>query len=360
MNATEATEFLQRARCRRAAVILFTRQLAMLFRSGVSLVPALEILAVQPDEPALGAVVEEICRQVESGHRLSRALTLAPRVFPEVYVNMVAIGENTGNLAQSLERLADWLEADDTVARRVRRALSYPGFVLLLTAAMSLFLFQAVLPKFAELFTNVDMELPLATRMMLSLVVLVKNPGVWLLYSAGLLALGWWLRDLYRTEYGARMMFGWLLDIPLLGPMLQMATVGRFATAAAALLDAGVPLQNSMRMAAKASGSPLLAADATHLVAAVEEGEKLSVHLERTSQLYPAFLTQMVQAGEESARLGSMLGRVGSFLSQELDTRLQALNAVLEPLLLGVVAAVVGFVLLSVLLPLYSYIGTLA
>ncbi|MGE0487788.1 MAG: type II secretion system F family protein [Vulcanimicrobiota bacterium] len=351
---------MDKVRCPAHIVILFTRQLATMVRTGVPILVALDTLSHQPEHPNFGEVISTVAARVASGHHFSASLALFPRIFPKVYLAMVSIGENTGHLDVALEQLADWQESDDKLYRRVKGALTYPAFVMMLTCALTLILFYTVLPNFINIFQEMDIELPMTTKVMILITNLVKNPGAWVVGLALAAAILVGIRDLYRTEAGGVAIFRFLSSIPLLGTMLRLATTSRFAAAASALINAGVDLPRSLRMSAHASGSPVLRADARWLSESLQEGTLASDHMATRPDIYPTTLTHMIKAGEESSHLADMFSRVAGYYDTEVGFKIETLGAALEPLLLGFVAFVVGFIVLSVLVPLYSYLGTLA
>ncbi len=351
---------MEKVRVPAITTVLFTRQLAIMLKTGVPIMNALDTLSHQPEQPNFGEVVNTVAERVSQGHHFSSSLAKFPRVFPSVYIAMASIGENTGHLDASLERLADWQEADDRLYRRVKGALTYPAFVFILTCFLTLILFYTVLPNFINIFNEMEIELPAMTKVMIAVTNTVKNPGAWVVGLAVLLGGFAALRDLYRTEAGSVMIFRFLLAIPMIGPMLRLATTSRYAATAAALIDSGVDLPRSLKMSAHASGSPVLIADAKSMVNSIQEGELVSAHMATRPEVYPRTLSQMVAAGEESSHVSDMYARLASYYDTEVEAKIETLGAALEPLLLGFVASIVGFIVLSVLIPLYSYLGTLA
>lgn len=351
--------WMAKVRCKPALVVLFTRQLATMLRTGVPILHALDTLSHQSENPNFGEVVSTVAERIGHGHTFSSTLSRFPRVFNRVYVTMAAIGERTGQLDESLERLANWQERDFKLFQRVRSALTYPAFVLGLSAFLTLMLFYSVLPGFITVFNDMDMELPLMTRMMVTITNAVKNPGAWLVVMAAV-GLGFGaVRDIYKTEKGAMELFRVVLAVPVIGSLLHFATTARYCAAVGALLSAGLDLPKSLNLGAQASGSPVLAWDAKALINNILEGESVASYMVSRPDIYPSTLCQMVAAGEESSHLAPMYERVASFYDQEVNFKIEAFSAALEPLLLGMVASVVGFVVLSIFIPMYSYIGKL-
>lgn len=340
-------------------VVLFTRQLATMLRTGVPITHALDTLSHQSEYPNFGEVVGTISRKIGEGHSFSVILSRFPRVFPKVYVSMAQVGEKTGQLDDALERLAVWQERDFKLYQRVKGALTYPLFVLGLSAFLTLMLFYSVLPGFVSIFEEMNIELPWTTRMMVALTNAIKNPGAWLIAVAVLGGLFGWLRDYNKTPRGAVNIFRFLLKVPLLGTMLRFATTARYSSAVATLLSNGLDLPKSLKLGAEASGSPVMAADADTLMNAVMQGDTLSEYMRAHPETYVPTLTHMITAGEEASNLATMYERVASYYDTEVNFKIETLSAALEPILLCCVATVVGFVVLSIFIPMYSYLGKL-
>lgn len=338
-------------------VVIFTRQLASMLASGVPLAQAMDTLSHQPDAPVFGEVIRLCGQRLETGSKLSHCLTFFPRVFPTIFVTMVAIGEETGALEDALERLAIWLERDDALRQRLKSAVTYPGFVLSLSVGLTLALFYTVMPGFISIFTDMKVELPLITRIVVAITNYLRNPGAVL---AGLAVLGLGLHALRRwlaTPRGWLSFFSVALRLPVLGPMLRFGGISRYCAAMEALLETGMDITRSLQLAAAASGSPVIEKDSALLVASViSAGGMVSEHMRYADDVYPATMTNLVASGEETSQLSEMYGRCAAYYDMEMNYKVEALGAALEPLMLFLVSMVVGTIVLSVFLPMYSYI----
>lgn len=320
---------------------------------------ALETLSHQDEDPRFGEVISDCATQVASGHAYSHSLAPFKKVFSRVYVALVTVGERTGQLDDALERLATWQEQDAELIQRVRGALFYPSFVLALTAVLTLLLFYTVMPGFLSIFEELRIELPWPTRVLLFFANVVDNPGTWV-FSIPLALFAWTaLRDVYRLPKGGVAIFRFLLSVPVVGGLLYHSTNARYAATAATLLDSGLDLPRVLRMSGRASGSKVLEFDAESLARNVEEGQMVSQHMAARPEIYPVTLAQMVLAGEESARLDIMLARAADYFDLEMRFRVDGLGAALEPVLIGLIGFIVGFILLALLVPLYTFLGTL-
>lgn len=338
-------------------VVIFTRQLASMLASGVPLSQATDTLSHQPDAPVFGEVIRICGERLETGSRFSHCLTFFPRVFPNIYVTMVAIGEETGGLEDALDRLAIWLERDDALRQRLKSAVTYPAFVLSLSVILTLALFYTVMPGFISIFMEMKVELPLITRIVVAITNFLSNPGA-VLSGLALLGLGLhFLRRWLLTPQGWLSFFSFALRVPVLGSMLRFGGVARYCAAMEALLETGMDITKSLKMAAAASGNPLIERDSALLVASViSEGGLVSEHMRYANDVYPATMTNLVASGEETSQLSGMYGRCAAYYDMEMNYKVEALGAALEPLMLFFVSMIVGTIVLSVFLPMYSYI----
>ena len=351
--------WMEKVRCPSNVVVLFTRQLATLLRSGFPIVQALDTLSFQDEYPNFGEVVATIAKKIEEGHRFSVCLGLFPRVFSKAYVSMVAIGERTGQLDGVLDRLATWLENDSRTYQRVKGAVSYPLFVLGLAIVLGLLVFYTVLPGFVQVLDRMDVELPLLTRVVFGITNAVKNPGAWLALVAAGTILGLKIKDFNSSRSGALRIYSLLSRIPLLGSLLLFSSVARYCAAVGALLSSGVDLITTLRLAAEASGSPVLKRDADKMIQDVSSGLHISEHMLQHPRIYPPTVSHLVVAGEEASDLPLMFTRLAAYYDSELNYRLDSFSAALEPILIVGVGGVVATVVLSIFQPMYSYLATL-
>ncbi len=338
----------------------FTRQLAAMLAAGVPLLCGLETLSPQAEFPHFGLVIENLAEEVSSGTQFSRAISYHPRLFSQVYVTLIRVGEETGTLESSLDLLADWLEKEDSVKRKLLSAFTYPAGILLVSALLSVLLFTTVLPTFARIFEEMKISLPLLTRIVMGLTYLICQPWAWVLTIIAALGLyQLWLKT-WQSPSGSRRLFGAIQRIPVFGSLLYHGSLTRYAASSQALLRSGIDLLKTSRLAGQASGSPLLAQDCRRVAKSIEDGETLSTALQSQPSLYSATLVQMLQAGEEASLLPEMLVRVAGFHELELNTSIDTLSATLEPLMLLGVAFMVGSIVLSIYLPLYSTLINMA
>lgn len=348
---------LQRAVVSPKALVLFARQFVVLLRAGVPLVESLSTLCLQEEFPQFGRVIEQVTRRVESGYRLSDSLARFPGVFSKIFVVMVQIGEKSGNLDDSLDRLAGWLERDSELRHRIRSALTYPAFIIGLTLTLTMGLFYGVMPAFLNIFEEMHVELPLLTKMVIAFTHGVRNPLAWIV-SGALLGAAWHqLKRSWEDERGRVVLYGLARRVPLLGSILWNGSSSRFCCAVEALLSSGSNLHSTLLLAGQVSGSPLLAQDVKRLARAIMDGEQASEYMLLHPEIYSATMTHMAAAGEEVSRLPEMFGRASEFHGLEMESQVDALKAALEPLMLAAVAVIVGIIIFAVFLPLYGFLN---
>ncbi len=338
-------------------VVFFTRQLATMIQTAIPIVPALHSLSEQADDPTFEKVLKEVCRHVETGQSFSHSLSLFPRVFPRLYHTMVAVGESTGQMDESLDILAGWLERDQMFRSRVKSALVYPAFILALSLTLTVALFHSVLPSFLKIFDQLVIELPAPTRVLIVLSGAARNPTVWLVAAFLLLVVWGRLRRYTKTKVGSIRIFRVLSVVPVLGNILTASSTSRYACAMAALLENGVNLTKALPLAALASESPLLKLDSADLAWNMTNGASLTEHMRNEPDIYDDILVQLVAVGEETSELAGMYGYAARYYDMETTNALDAFSAAIEPVLLCLVAGIVGFIMLGLFLPMYSYLS---
>ena len=359
MDRDKEREKARKLRVPSKALVIFIRQLSIMLRSGIPVTYALDTLSNQPDSKVLGQVVARLSKMLGEGHKLSHAMSYFPGIFDQVFVAMVAIGEESGQLDVTLERLAGWRERDFELVRMVKGALSYPMFILALTGTLTFFLFYSILPNFLKIFEEMKVETPMITKITMGITNAAQNPGVWLIVTAISVAIYGLVREQWKTDEGRIRIFKVIQEVPVAGYLVRLTTVSRFAGAVETLMDSGLGLQKTLRLGGLSSGSPIVAKASEELVQRVQDGEQLSEYIMMRVDLFPGSFAQYVATGEETSQVAKMMGEAARMLDEEVGYKVEALGATLEPFLLGMVAGIVGFVLLSIFVPLYSHIGSL-
>ena len=358
-SGRESKEWMARVRVSGREVVLFTRQLAALVEAGVPLVKALDSLSKQAESAAFAEVLWTVHDTVTAGAYLSQAAAQFPQVFAPLYIRMLRVGETTGALVASLRKLADWQERTVEVQRRVQSALVYPAFVLGLGASITLGIFLFILPPFLEVLEGMKVELPWVTKLMALLVRCVVSPGFWLASASGLALLVLHVGSLRAEDKRAQACWDLLLRIPGLGRVLQLSTLARYTFSLSTLLDAGCDVITTWSLAAESSGNPSIIADRARLLERINGGVSVSAAMAEKKEVYTATLVQFSRGGEETARVPKMLGSLRHIFESEVDLAVDRFTVLLEPLLVALVACLTGLCMISIFLPLYSFLSKL-
>lgn len=332
-------------------LVQFTQQLATLLGAGQPLDRALTILLDMPEEPRARDIIADVRDAVRGGAPLSTALERQHGVFSRLYVNMVRAGEAGGSLHDTLRRLADYLERTRALRGRVINALIYPAILLVVVGLALLFLLGYVVPQFAQMYESLDVEQPWFTSAVMALGGFVQQ--FWFLLIATPLVALWWF-DRKRREPVFRDRFdAWLLERKLVGPLVAKLETARLARTLGTLLKNGVPLLSALGISRNVLFNRALWADVEAAADQVKNGHGLAVSLGRGKR-FPRLALQMIQVGEESGALDSMLLKTADTFEQETGQAMERLLALLVPVITVVLAAVVALVVLAVLLPLYD------
>jgi len=330
-------------------VAIMTRQLATLVRAGIPLVDSLGALVDQVEKEELKRVLTVVREKLNEGTSFAKTLEQHPRAFPPLFVNMVAAGEASGTLEQVLERLADFMEAQSRLRGKVGAALAYPILMMIIGTTLISVLMVAVVPKVTTIFESMDRALPWYTQVLIATSNFAANYW-WLLL--GLLGIFVWrFRKWKKTKEGRLKWDGFTLRTPIFGKLLQMLAVARFAKTLATLLAAGVPLLKAMDIVCNVLDNALLEEVVREATGSIREGESIADPLKRSGQ-FPPIVTHMIAVGEKSGQLEQMLESVATAYDAQVETRVQALTSLLEPLMIVFMGGAVAFIAFSILMPL--------
>ena len=335
---------------RRKEITAFTREISALLGAGIPIPQALEGLGEQEENPVLRATILEISDAVRKGTSLSTALDGHPKLFSKLYVNMVRVGEEGGVLPRVMADLADLLEHEDEVRSEVIAAVSYPIFVLCFGVVAVTILLTFVLPRLFGMMQEMRAALPLPTVILLKVSGFLQHSWFWLL--AGLATVGGGLRWYVRRPDGAEVWDRIKLRLPLIGPLLLAAALGRFARTLGTLVKSGVSLLPALKIVENTIGNRVLAQQIARVAEETRGGDSLAAPLRKLG-IFPRSVVQMIDVGEETGQLDEMLLKVAMIEERHMRARTKTVVSVLGPLLIVVVGAIVGFVALAVLLPIF-------
>lgn len=340
-------------------VALFSRQLSSMTIGGVGLLQSLDVLSEQADDPRMAFVSRQLATKLGQGYAFSKAASEFPKIFPPVYFHLLRAGESTGRLVEVISRLADLLEREENLLKRVKSAISYPLFVLVLTAVMTLGLFSTVLPGFAEFYKDFEVPLPALTALLMKATEWVQTWWFWVLLVLTIVGLTKFIRYSWQILERRLVMFTFLTWIPLVGPILRYSCLARFCWVMELTLDSGLDVVRAVNLGCLASGSPILEVEAKRVSHGIAEGEHLSDLMYQRPDIHPHILHQMVMMGEETSQNSEAFGRAASWFEQDVEGRIQNFQAALEPILMGLISFVVGVIVMSVFLPLYGLLDKL-
>jgi type IV pilus assembly protein PilC len=334
-------------------LVVFSRQLATLINAGLPIVRALYVLSEQTNNPKLKDVVVAVRKDVEAGLSLSEALEKHPKVFSRLYTEMVKAGEIGGILDGVLLRLADQLERDQDLRRKIRSALTYPVVVLILAILAASFMLIFIVPVFAKMFQDLGGTLPLPTRICMAISDILTSVWGVFVYAGMALAVVMFLRW-KKSESGRKVWGRAVLRIPFkIGDVVKKATLARFSRTLATLSAAGVPILQSIEITATSSGNWVVEKALLESRDAVREGIPIYKPLE-TEPVFPPMVTRMIAVGEETGDIDGMLTKIAEFYESEVDAAVKALTSIIEPLMIVVVGSIVGAIVISMYLPMFK------
>jgi type IV pilus assembly protein PilC len=335
-------------------IAVFTRQFSVMIDAGLPLVQCLEILATQQPNRVFQSVLNAIRSDVESGATLADAMRKHPKVFDDLYVNMVAAGEAGGILDTILQRLSLYIEKIVKLRAAVRGALIYPVAVMVIAVVVVWVILTFVIPVFADLFTGLGAELPLPTKLTIALSHFLRR--WWWLMIGGIIGSVIGLKQYHKTDKGKRVLDGLMLKMPVLGMLLRKIAVARFCRTLATLTSSGVPILDGLDITAKTAGNSIVEDAIIKVRKAVEEGKTISEPL-RETKVFPSMVVQMMAVGEQTGALDTMLGKIADFYEDEVDEATANLLALLEPVMISFLGVVIGGIVVSMYLPMFSLIS---
>jgi len=343
--------FLQRKSIGVKDLSVFTRQFATMVNAGLPLVQCLDVLARQQEKPFFKGVIAQVMTDVEGGSTLAEGLAKHPKVFSDLFVNMIAAGEAGGILDLILTRLAVFLEKADALQRKVKGAMMYPAIVLTVAVVACVFMLMGVIPVFAKMFEDFGGELPMPTRIVMGMSNFLS--AYWWALIAGIFAFVVLFKK-YRDTEGGRMRTDRLsLRIPVLGSVLRKSAVSRFTRTLGTLIGSGVPILQGLDITSKTAGNKVLQEAIGKTAESISQGDTIAEPL-AASGVFPPMVVQMISIGEQTGALDEMLAKIADFYDDEVDTAVEALTAAIEPLMIVLMGTMVGGMLVAMYLPMFK------
>ncbi len=335
-------------------IVIFTRQFATMINSGLPLVQSLDILAEQTDNSALQKTIRDVLYDVESGHTLADAIGKHPKVFTELFANMVAAGEAGGILDTILLRLATFLEKNDALIRKIKGAMIYPAVIFTVAGLAVVTLLIFVIPTFQQMFEAAGVPLPLPTRIVIGMSQILQD--WWWALGGGIFAAVLGIRYAYTTDAGRLNIDRLLLVLPILGDLQRKSAVARFTRTLGTLISSGVSILEGLEITAKTAGNRVIHDAVMNSRASIAGGETIAGPL-KESGVFPPMVVQMINVGEQTGGLDEMLTKIADFYDDEVDTAVDALLSAMEPIMIVVLGVVVGGMIVAMYLPIFDMIN---
>jgi len=316
-------------------LMIFTRQLATLIDSGLPLLKGLNVLAKQEPNPVLKGTITSIADSVQGGSTFSESLAQHPKLFNKLYVNMVKAGELGGVLEIVLTRLAEYMEKANKLKNKIVSAMVYPFIVMFIAVAILVFLMVVVVPQFKKMFDDMEQKLPAISEFVFN-------------FSDGLMA---------NFKSGREAVDGFKLKMPLLGDLQRKSAISRFSRTLGTLVTSGVPILQALNITSETSGNVVVSKAITNIHSAVKEGESIVTPMS-ASNVFPPMVISMVDVGEETGKLPDMLLKVADVYDDEVDNAVSALTSIIEPLMIIILAVIVGTIVIAMFLPLIKMMNS--
>jgi type IV pilus assembly protein PilC len=336
-------------------VVIFTRQFATMINSGLPLVQSLTILAEQTENKVFAKIITQVLNDIQAGQTLADSMKKHPKVFTELYTNMVAAGEAGGILDVILMRLAVFLEKNDALVRKIKGAMTYPAVMLFVVVIATTILLWKVVPVFATIFTSSGLELPAPTRVVLAISEFLQNYIFYMVLAA--VGAVFMIRRYYQTDNGQLTIDRMLLRMPVLGGLLRKSAVSRFTRTLGTLISSGVSILEGLQITARTSGNRVIHDAVMQSRASIAGGATIAEPL-KASGVFPPMVVQMINVGEQTGGLDDMLSKIADFYDDEVDAAVTALTSILEPIMIVVMGVVIGGMVVAMYLPMFDMINT--
>lgn len=335
-------------------IVVFTRQFATMIDAGLPLVQCLEILTAQTENKVLAKTIGEVRQDVEAGSTYADALRKHPKVFDDLYVNMVAAGEAGGILDTILNRLAKHIEKAMKLKKQVKTAMVYPAVIMCVAIIIIAILMVWVIPVFAKMFADFGGALPAPTQLVVSASHFMKSNIIYMMIGAGVFIFAF--RRFYRTPMGRKLVDRVALKLPVIGDLIRKAAVAKFTRTLGTLISSGVPIMDGLSIVAKTAGNKIIEEAVMLTRQSIGEGKTIAEPLGQT-KVFPPMVVQMIAVGETTGALDAMLSKIADFYDEEVDAAVAALTSLLEPMLMVFLGVVIGFIVVAMYLPIFSMAG---
>ena len=332
-------------------VVIFTRQFSTMVDAGLPLVQCLDILGKQSDNPTFGETILKVKGNIEVGNNLSESLKKFPHIWDSLYCNLVEAGEVGGILDVILRRLAEYIEKAEALKKKVKAAMVYPGAIVTVAFVVVAFLMIFVIPAFAAMFSGGGQELPGPTQIVMNVSSFFQNQ--WWVMILGAVTFFFVFKKVYATDRGSIEIDRIALKLPVFGILIRKVSVAKFTRTLGTLIASGVPLLEGLDICARTSGNRIVELAVFKTIEAIKEGETIAAPLSR-EDVFPPMVIQMIDVGEASGSLDKMLAKIADFYDEEVDSAVEGLTALLEPMLMVFLGIIVGFIVVAMYLPIFK------
>lgn len=336
-------------------VVIFTRQLSTMLNAGLPLAQSLATVEDQTSNKTLKTIIADLVGSINGGASLSEALSKYPKVFNNVYIALVRAGETSGTLDQSLARLADQQEHDADQLSKIRNAMLYPAIVLVVIIAVVVFMLVTLIPEVVNMYNDLGKTLPMSTEILMGIVDFFGS--WWFVIIPVVIGLIFFARRWLATTSGRRAWDSFKLNMPMFNSLFRKLYMARFSRTAQVLLESGVSMMETLKISADAVNNVVVRDEILQAVGKVKNGKALSDSLTGQDYILP-FVPQMIRIGENSGSIDAMLAKVADYYDKEVDNAIAAISTLIEPILMVAMAGMIGFIVLAVLLPIYSLSDT--
>lgn len=334
------------------AKMLFVHNLFIMVKAGLSLVEGLRILEAQVENKKLKKTIGAVKHEIEEGRTLSEALSDYPSIFPPIYVSMIAAGETSGKLEESLEQVHIQMKKSHELASRIRGAMIYPAVVVSAMTAIAIEMVVFVLPKILVMFKDFNAELPLPTKILIAIVNTMESYGIFILIGiVGLVSSLIWLG---RKPAIKRQIHTFVLKLPIFGPVIKKINIASFTMTLSSLLQSAIPIIDAVRITSSVQGNVRYRESLIVVAEALKKGVPLSESLNVYPTCFPPMVVQMIMVGEQSGQLEQMLSELAAYYSDEVDDTMKNFSTIIEPVLIIIMGLAVGAMAVSVIMPMYS------
>ncbi len=337
-------------------IVVFTRQLSTMIDAGLPLVQSLEILAKQQDNSTFKKVLTEIRMDVETGTTFADSMRKHPKVFDNLFANMIEAGETGGILDTILSRLAVFMEKSMELKKKIKGAMTYPVICLGIALLILVVILVFVIPVFEDMFASMDSALPIPTQIVVSMSNFCKANFIWLVMGGFAIIYG--IKKIYNTEIGRIKMDAMFLRAPIAGPLVRKVAVAKFTRTLGTMLQSGVPILDALQVVARTAGNKIIEAAVFRVADSIAEGRPIAEPLEE-SGVFPNMVVQMINVGESVGALDSMLAKIADFYDGEVDQAVENLTAMIEPLMMVVLGGMIGGLVVAMYLPIFSMAGNI-